>query len=67
MLISLIYFYENKVVNLNERPTIPNKEYDKISLYLFKIMKECWKKDMNKRPTILTILKSMESKLNYLK
>jgi serine/threonine protein kinase len=55
------------VVTLHQRPKIPNDKYDNITLYLFNIMKACWNRDINKRPSIQTILKSMESKLNNLK
>ena len=54
----------NKIVNLKKRPTIPEKDYDNISIYLINIMKSCWEDDINKRPNIDQIYDSMEKKLN---
>jgi hypothetical protein len=55
------------VVTLKKRPTIPNVEYDNISIYLLNIMNECWNHEIKHRPTINDILNSMVSKLITIK
>jgi hypothetical protein len=64
-----IHSYEelfDLVVKSKKRPTIPNVQYDNISIYLLNIMKECWNHEIKDRPTINDILKAMESNLNNL-
>jgi hypothetical protein len=54
------------IVKEKKRPTIPIYD-DKITLYLFNIMKECWNHNILNRPTINDIFISMTSKLNDIK
>jgi hypothetical protein len=54
---------KNLVVYLNQRPKIPEGNYNNLELYLIHIMKSCWDKDLNQRPSFEIILKSMNSKL----
>jgi hypothetical protein len=56
----------HKVVNLKKRPTIPETKDDNISKYLITIIKECWRDEILRRPTINEILVSMKSKHEYI-
>jgi serine/threonine protein kinase len=57
---------KNLVVNLNKRPQIPKQNFNNVELYFINIMKSCWEKDIEKRPSFKRILKSMDLKLDKL-
>jgi hypothetical protein len=54
------------VVTKKKRPKIPKKKNDKITIFLFNIVEECWKHETFNRPTINDIFISLDLNLNKL-